>query len=65
MTGALGGGEALSQETGYLSDWDPSQTQLSIDCCGANITGNNLPVPLEMTYDESLLQIYSNVYRSH
>ena len=62
MTGALGGGEALSQETGYLSDWDPSQTQLSIDCCGANITGNNLPVPLEMTYDESLLQIYSNVY---
>ena len=26
-----------SKETGYLSDWAPTDTQLSIDCCGADI----------------------------
>lgn len=72
MTGAIGGGEALSQETGYLSDWDPSKTQLSIDCSeaeAAQVTGTGCFIRTfkqdSITYVSGIPNFYDSVNDSN
>ena len=56
-----------SKETGYLSDWTPTDTQLSIDCCGADITGNFFYASLfemfpDLSEEDDIADIYKTGY---